>query len=44
MRLFVWDRAARGQVWRMLGDALVAGGRVHSSAGGRVADVELLLT
>jgi hypothetical protein len=32
MRLFVWDRAARGQVWRMLGDALVAGGRVHSSA------------
>jgi hypothetical protein len=46
MRLFVWDRAARGQFGWMLRDTLVAGGRAHFEYSQRaaVADVELLLT
>jgi hypothetical protein len=46
MRLFVWDRTARGRFGWRLRDTLVADGRAHFEYGQRasVADVELLLT
>jgi hypothetical protein len=46
MRLFVWDRTARGRFGWVLRDTLVADGRAHFEYGQRatVADVELLLT
>ena len=46
MRLFVWDRAARGRFGWMLRDTLVADDRAHFAYGQRaaVADLELLLT
>jgi hypothetical protein len=46
MRLFVWDRTARGRFGWTLRDTLVADGRAHFEYGQRaaVADVELLLT
>jgi hypothetical protein len=46
MRIFVWDRTARGRFGWTLRDTLVADGRAHFEYGQRaaVADVELLLT
>jgi hypothetical protein len=46
MRLFVWDRTARGRFGWTLRDTLVADGRAHFEYGQRasVEDVELLLT
>jgi hypothetical protein len=46
MRLFVWDRTARGRFGWTLRDTLVADGRAHFEYGQRatVGDVDLLLT
>jgi hypothetical protein len=46
MRLFVWDRVARGRFGWMLRDTLLTDGRAHFEYGQRAAvpDLELLLT